>query len=92
MTTTGEISDTRHSIETGNMDKEQDHAPPNHIEKVTSGQDVDIKLASESEEIFFTKEEAARVKRKIDFIILPLLCGCYIFSVGYSYMTSTDSC
>ncbi|KAK4066869.1 hypothetical protein Trihar35433_7296 [Trichoderma harzianum] len=80
MTVTGEISDTRHSIETGNMDKEQDHVPPNHIEKVTSGQDVDIKLASESEEIFFTKEEAARVKRKIDFIILPLLCGCYIFS------------
>ncbi|KKP00143.1 hypothetical protein THAR02_07763 [Trichoderma harzianum] len=80
MTTTGEISDTGHSIESGNMNKHQDHVPPNHIEKVTSGQDVDIKLASESEEIFFTKEEAARVKRKIDFIILPLLCGCYIFS------------
>ncbi len=41
-----------------------------------------MKLASESEEVLFTDEEAARVKRKIDFIILPLLCGCYIFSVG----------
>ncbi|KAK4067269.1 uncharacterized protein Triagg1_7712 [Trichoderma aggressivum f. europaeum] len=80
MTASEDISDTRHSIGTGNMEKEQTHVPSNHVEKVTSSQDVDIKLASESEEIFFTEEEAARVKRKIDFIILPLLCGCYIFS------------
>lgn len=92
MTTTGEISNTRHSIESGNMEKEQNHAPSDHVEKVASDQDVDIKLASESEEIFFTEEEAARVKRKIDFIILPLLCGCYIFSVGHFYILPTGSC
>uniref|UniRef100_A0A8H7KEZ2 Major facilitator superfamily (MFS) profile domain-containing protein n=1 Tax=Bionectria ochroleuca TaxID=29856 RepID=A0A8H7KEZ2_BIOOC len=27
-----------------------------------------------------TAEENRRVKRKIDFILLPLMCGCYIFS------------
>lgn len=29
-----------------------------------------------------TAEENKRVKRKIDFILLPLMCGCYIFSVS----------
>jgi hypothetical protein len=92
MATEGDISGTRQSINSGNMDKEQAHIPTNHVEKVTTGQDVDIKLTSESEEIFFTEEEAARVKRKIDFVILPLLCGCYIFSVGQLCMKLTDPC
>lgn len=30
----------------------------------------------------FAEEEKNRVKRRVDFFLLPLLCGCYIFSVG----------
>ncbi|KAL7949251.1 major facilitator superfamily domain-containing protein [Trichoderma barbatum] len=80
MTTSGDISDTRQPIESKKEAKEQSQMPATHVEKVTTNQETDTKLTSESEEIFFTEEEAARVKRKIDFIILPLLCGCYIFS------------
>jgi hypothetical protein len=31
--------------------------------------------------VSYTAEEGNRVKRKIDRILLPLLCGCYILSV-----------
>ncbi|KAJ5106393.1 major facilitator superfamily domain-containing protein [Penicillium angulare] len=35
----------------------------------------------ESNELFlYTQDEEKRVKRKIDFILLPLLCMCYVFS------------
>ncbi|KAK1252027.1 hypothetical protein MKX08_003214 [Trichoderma sp. CBMAI-0020] len=80
MTSAGDISATKQSIESGNMDKEEGPLPPNHVENVTMDHDLDKKHPSESTEILFTEEEAARVKRKIDFVILPLLCGCYIFS------------
>lgn len=30
----------------------------------------------------FTPKEGKAVKRKIDFILLPMLCACYIFSVS----------
>lgn len=30
----------------------------------------------------FTAKEGKAVKRKIDFILLPMLCACYIFSVS----------
>lgn len=92
MTTAVDISDAKQSTELGKQGKEQTHVPANHVENVTTVQDMDIKFTSESEEIFFTDEEAARVKRKIDFIILPLLCGCYIFSVGHFRVKPTDPC
>lgn len=92
MTTPGDISATKHSIDSANVEKEEVHVPTNHVEDVTTDQDMDMKPTSESTEIFFTDEEAARVKRKIDFIILPLLCGCYIFSVGYFFTVSTHIC
>ncbi len=62
----------------------QGHLPANHVEKIATIQSGDVKVAGESAEILFTDEEARRVKRKIDYIILPLLCGCYIFSVCLS--------
>lgn len=34
----------------------------------------------------YTPEEERRVLRKIDVILLPLLCGCYIFSVSQRLM------
>lgn len=90
MPSAGDISATKHSTESGNMDKEEIHLPTNHVENVTTDQDLDKDHASESTEILYTEEEAARVKRKIDFIILPLLCGCYIFSVGHFCIEITD--
>ena len=36
---------------------------------------------NESGHISYTEDEGREVKRKIDFRLLPLLCGCYIFSV-----------
>lgn len=92
MTSAGDISATKQSIESGNMDKEEVHVPPNHVEDVITDQDLDKKHTSESTEILYTEEEAARVKRKIDFIILPLLCGCYIFSVGCPCIEFHDIC
>ncbi|KAL7933065.1 hypothetical protein V8C35DRAFT_59379 [Trichoderma chlorosporum] len=80
MTSAGDISGIRRSIESGNMGKDQAQMPASHVETVNTDQDMDAKINSKPEEIFFTEEEAARVKRKIDFIILPLLCSCYIFS------------
>lgn len=91
--TTGGISATRISIDSGNMEKDdQVHVPTDHVEDVTPGETLDIKLAREPGEAFFTDEEAACVKRKIDFIILPLLCGCYIFSVGYPCIETLYAC
>jgi hypothetical protein len=46
-----------------------------------SQSDDNNKLSAESEEVDYSEEEEKQVRRKIDFIILPLLCGCYIFSV-----------
>ena len=44
--------------------------------------DVNTKLSLQAEDLQYTDEEAKQVKRKIDLIVLPLLCGCYIFSVS----------
>lgn len=90
--TTADISATRHSTESGNMDKGDTYVPANHVEDITTGENMDRKLTNESGQVFFTEEEAARVKRKIDFIILPLLCGCYIFSVSHFCILTTDQC
>jgi hypothetical protein len=92
MTSAGDVSAAKQSIESGNMDKDEVHVPSNHVENVTNDQDMDKAHISESTEILFTEQEAARVKRKIDFIILPLLCGCYIFSVGYLCIETADLC
>jgi hypothetical protein len=52
--------------------------------------DVDVKPAQARDDVYdhaeriaYAPEEGARVLRKIDLILLPLLCGCYIFSVGH---------
>ncbi|KAF4437149.1 Major facilitator superfamily domain, general substrate transporter [Fusarium austroafricanum] len=44
------------------------------------GQSENMKIYGESEVITYTEEENKKVKRKIDFILLPLMCGCYVFS------------
>lgn len=44
--------------------------------------DANTKLSLQAEDLHYTDEEAKQVKRKIDLIVLPLLCGCYIFSVS----------
>lgn len=44
--------------------------------------DKNTKMSVQTEELQYTDQEAKRVKRKIDLIVLPLLCGCYIFSVS----------
>ncbi|RFU75810.1 mfs transporter [Trichoderma arundinaceum] len=75
-----ELSNPKKSTESVSWDKKQAQPPTNHVENIIMVQAGDMKLTGESEEVSFTNEEAARVKRKIDFIILPLLCGCYIFS------------
>lgn len=41
-----------------------------------------IKLSLQAQELHYTKDEAKKVKRKTDLIVLPLLCGCYFFSVS----------
>ncbi|KAJ5358814.1 major facilitator superfamily domain-containing protein [Penicillium cataractarum] len=55
------------------------------LEKITyamkdpeAAQDVQVEESQEFLE--YTEEESKRVKRKIDFILLPLLCLCYVFS------------
>ena len=40
-----------------------------------------MKLYGDVEVEEFSLQEQNQVKRKIDFILLPLLCGCYVFSV-----------
>ena len=44
--------------------------------------DQDVRVESSSVIPIYTQDEERHVKRKIDFILLPLLCMCYVFSVG----------
>ncbi len=41
------------------------------------------KLPDEHEPVECTEEELKRVRRKTDFILLPLMFGCYFFSVSF---------
>lgn len=41
----------------------------------------DLQLADTGELFEYTEIEEIHVRRKIDFILLPLLCLCYVFSV-----------
>ena len=43
---------------------------------------VEAGVEVRSEQIIYTDKEAMRVKKKLDLILLPLLCGCYIMSVS----------
>lgn len=36
---------------------------------------------NEAGRVSYTEEEGRKTKRKIDLCLLPLLCGCYMFSV-----------
>lgn len=44
-----------------------------------------MKVYGDAEHISYTEEENKRVVRKIDLILLPMLCGCYMFSVSSPY-------
>lgn len=51
--------------------------------KVDEAQDrARMKVYGDAERITYTEEENKRVVRKIDLILLPMLCGCYMFSVS----------
>lgn len=45
-------------------------------------QDDDMKVYGHAEHITYTEEEHDRVLRKIDWILLPMLAACYMFSVS----------
>lgn len=63
-----------------------------HVETgVSSYVDKNTKMSVQTEELEYTDQEARRVKRKIDLIVLPLLCGCYIFSVSLQYKSPPDT-
>jgi hypothetical protein len=59
-----------------------------HVESIYKGAGADraakMKVYGQVDHIAYSAKESARVKRKIDFILLPLMCGCYIFSVCLS--------
>lgn len=65
---------------------EKDTKPPVGGDQVETGSssyiDKNTKMSVQTEELQYTDQEAKQVKRKIDLIVLPLLCGCYIFSVS----------
>lgn len=43
---------------------------------------VEVGVEDRSGQIVYTDAEAKHVKKKLDLILLPLLCGCYIMSVS----------
>jgi hypothetical protein len=47
-----------------------------------------MKVYGEAGHVTYTPEEGQKVKRKIDFILLPMLCGCYILSVSIQLLHS----
>lgn len=47
-----------------------------------SSQDEDMKVYGHAERLTYTEEEHKQVLRKIDWILLPLLAACYMFSVS----------
>ncbi|KAI5467804.1 major facilitator superfamily domain-containing protein [Mariannaea sp. PMI_226] len=61
-------------------EKAKDQAMSDHIEKGSHVEVSGMQVYGQSEPISISDEENKAVKRKIDFILLPLLCGCYIFS------------
>ncbi|KAH8665598.1 major facilitator superfamily domain-containing protein [Ilyonectria robusta] len=58
----------------------KDYAKDDHVEIGTGTVHPVMKVYGDSEQIEYTAEENKRVKRKIDFVLLPLMCTCYIFS------------
>lgn len=68
---------------------EQDMQKPNtmsdHVESISKDNgEAKMKVYGHVDHISYSEKESTRVKRKIDFILLPLMCGCYIFSVCVS--------
>jgi hypothetical protein len=51
-----------------------------------------MKVYGEAGHVTFTPEEGHKVKRKIDFILLPMLCGCYVLSVSISSIHISPLC
>lgn len=74
-----------------NASEELPHSDPGEKDVAEMAMtDVDVKPAQARDDVYdhteriaYTPKEGARVLRKIDLILLPLLCGCYIFSVGH---------
>ncbi|KAM5341796.1 hypothetical protein ACJ41O_014827 [Fusarium nematophilum] len=58
---------------TAAADIDKDFPKSNHLEGPMRDYDV-------GEIVTYTPEENKAVKRKIDFILLPMMCACYIFS------------
>ncbi|KAF7556535.1 hypothetical protein G7Z17_g1334 [Cylindrodendrum hubeiense] len=58
----------------------KDYAQDGHVETGVGTVHPVMKVYGGSERIEYTNEENKRVKRKIDLILLPLMCICYIFS------------
>ena len=75
----------------GHHDKHDSFSMVDRIEdtKGVISDDVGMKVYGDAEHCEFTERENKQVLRKIDFILLPLLCACYMFSVRgrckYSY-------
>lgn len=61
-----------------------DHVEVTHTSSDEDPQTIDpnTKLSLQAQELHYTDAEAKQVRRKIDLIVLPLLCGCYFFSVS----------
>lgn len=66
-------------------DKRNSSGSVNMIESALKGQadsdDANMKVYGHAEHVTYTDEEAKRVLRKIDLILLPMLGACYMFSV-----------
>ena len=58
------------------MEPDQEAKEEMNVDHVEAGVEV------RTEQIIYTDAEARLVKKKLDLILLPLLCGCYIMSVS----------
>lgn len=64
-----------------------------HIEDgdLKHGPQSKMNIYGQVDHIAYSAEEEQAVKRKIDRILLPLMCGCYIFSVSVARTSSARS-
>lgn len=65
--------------------KRNSFASVNMVESALKGQrdcdDANMQVYGHAEHIAYTEQDNRRVLRKIDLILLPMLCACYMFSV-----------
>jgi len=58
------------------VDADVDRKSATHVEV------TEMEVFGHAEHVQFTAAEGRKVLWKIDLILLPLLCGCYVFSVS----------